>query len=152
MIFYLRIHGFPYPGMFKDYIQKLENFHKNNSGSVYAILGYVYLSMQQRFLRVKDLILPVFMLAGDSSTGKSSLVKQICSILPHSVVDGFYKRNYENSAMVTVIQERVAKEGTPLIMDPPPIPDKKDDLNKVIDMIYKAKLKNTAHTKHCAAC
>ena len=32
-------------------------------------------------------------------------------------------------------------------MDPPPIPEQKDDLNKTIDMFYEGKLKTTAHSK-----
>ena len=145
--YFLRIHGFPYPEMFRDLINKLEGFHEDNAGSVYSMLSFLYLSMQKRILKTKDLILPVMLVVGDSSTGKSSLVKQMCSILPHIFDNGVYCRNYDNSATVSVIQERLSRQGVPIVMDPPPIPEQKDELNKTIDMVYEAKLKNTAHSK-----
>ena len=70
MIFYLRIHGFPYPDMLRDFIQKLEYFHENNAGSVYMILTYLHLSMQKKNLKKKDMILPLMLIVGDMATAQ----------------------------------------------------------------------------------
>ena len=134
--------------MVRDYLEQLRNFHKNNSGSVYALLGYYHLAMQRQVFRRKNVILPTLILAGDIATGKSSIIKQMFSILPHVYTGGEFSRNFDNSATVHSIQARLVKDGTPLVMDPPPIPHQKTDLSDTIDMIYEGKLRDSYQKKN----
>ena len=57
------------------------------------------------------------------------------------------RRKIDNTATVSVILDRLAHEGPPLLMDPPPLPEQSEGINKVIDMVYEKKLKTTVHSK-----
>ena len=86
-----RIHGYPYPGTVKDFLKLLETYHGINTGSAFALIGFIYLSLHRRDFFSSLFNLPTFIIAGNMSTGKSSLVNQISSILPHEVVDNQFR-------------------------------------------------------------
>ena len=88
----LRIYGeYPYPGMVTSFIKLLENYHASNAGSAFALLGYLNLSMHKKELVHSTLSLPTLIISGDRSTGKSTLVQQISSVLPHEFIDNVYR-------------------------------------------------------------
>ena len=97
-----RIHGFPYPAMLLDFLSRLEKYHGTNSGSLYALLGYLYLSLHKRDLHWSNLNVPTFVLAGAMTTGKSTLVRQMTSILPLEFVD-----NMLRSALLSFIRFKI---------------------------------------------
>ena len=91
----LRIHGTCNALVVKDFLARLEKYHLTNSGSAYSLLGYLFLSMHRKSLSSHHAI-PTFILAGPMSSGKSSLVNHITSVLPHEFCDNIYRYSILN--------------------------------------------------------